>query len=356
MVESIAAERPGKPLKLGVIEGFYGRRWGTATRLLMMDWLSNLDFDAYLYAPKSDACLRKQWRAEWPTDEQAHLIQVARRCERQGLAFYLGLSPFELYADYDGPSRAALLEKVRSIVDIGVGGLAILFDDMPGGPADLAQRQAEICRDVQHCLGSLPLLVCPTYYSDDPVLDKFFGVRPSDYLAVLGRELPEEIACFWTGRKVVPERVAAIDLQKPADLLRRKLALWDNYPVNDSKTRSEHLYLQDLQGRESGIANHLNSHWCNAMNQAALSLPALASLPALYGRQSPDREKVFAAAGVDIDVQRACHVLASKNLQQLEPANRAALEKLVQKPTTASEELRAWISGEYQFDPACLTD
>jgi hyaluronoglucosaminidase len=269
---------------LGAIEGFYGRPWEPKRRLDMLRWLALLGFDAYLYAPKADSWLRKRWRDPWPASERRLLRDVAARCEESGLQFVVGLSPYAVYERYDADARRKLRTRVRQIADVGGAALALLFDDMPGGATDLAGRQAEICADVLAWSGMCALYMCPTYYSDDPVLDRVFGGRPVSYLETLGALLAREITPFWTGPEVCANSVSAEHLEDVRSRLRRPVALWDNYPVNDSKTRSAHLYLQGLAGRSTDAAAALQSHWCNAMNQPALSLPALASLPALYGR------------------------------------------------------------------------
>lgn len=73
------------------------------------------------------------------------------------------------------------------------------IDDMKGGP-NLAETQIEIVEYVQ-CVTDKTILFCPTYYSDDPILDKVFGRRPSNYLEKIGT-LPQKVQIFWTGNFV----------------------------------------------------------------------------------------------------------------------------------------------------------
>ena len=342
---------------LGVIEGFYGQPWPQESRLQMMGWLPQLGLEAYLYAPKADAVLRKQWRADWPPAHRAHLEALARRCESSGLEFAVGLSPYALYADYGERARAELKHKIERIRDLGELSLALLFDDMPGELPDLARRQLEIVHDIRHWQPDLGLRVCPTYYSDDPVLDKVFGERPRGYLEALGQGLPEGLELFWTGTQVCSPAVSREDLAPVMRDSRCSLALWDNYPVNDSRVRSDHLYLAPLDRRPGELRDCLGSHWCNAMNQPALSLPALASLAAVYQTQpATETGPVFAAAGLDEELLAACLPLAREGLSTLSPPRRRELGELAKGPGLARRELGAWLAGTYRFDPACLTD
>ncbi|EED33003.1 hyaluronidase [gamma proteobacterium NOR5-3] len=342
---------------LGVLEGFYGRPWSASSRLLMAQWLPALGLDAYLYAPKSDAYLRKAWHKQWPGSQRDHLAAVARQCKGSGLAFHVGLSPFELYLDYNRSARSALQGKINEIIDLGVSGLAILFDDMPGDLDSLEARQAEICADVRHWVSdsSIRLRVCPTYYSDDPILDEIFGQRPDGYIRSLYEQLDGAYEVFWTGPAVCSETIGAADLHDVHADCAGEIAIWDNYPVNDSRARSPHIYMDDLVGRSSDIGELIGSHWCNAMNQPALSLPALASLAVLYNREAPGARDVQAEAGLNERFIDGCRVLATRRLDELSAAQLKGLESLAGTESVAALELRDWLSGGYEFDPECLT-
>src|SRR5690606_22424077 len=84
----------------------------------------------------------------------------------------------------------------------GATELAILFDDMDGGPADLASRQAAIVDFAASRSRASRISVCPSYYSDDPLLDRVFGRRPARYLETLAAALDPRIGMFWTGEEV----------------------------------------------------------------------------------------------------------------------------------------------------------
>ncbi len=322
----------------------------------MLPWLKELGFGAYLYAPKADAHLRKRWQAPWPQEELELLKTLASACEAQGLEFCVGLSPMELYRAYDQAARDTLKARVDSIVNVGATGLGLLFDDMPGSMDSLAERQGEICADVRSWTAGLQLRLCPTYYSDDPILDKVFGSRPQAYLEDLGARLDPSVELFWTGPQVCSETVSADHLQRVSRLCDRPLALWDNYPVNDSRLRSEHLYFDGLSGRSLAGGAFLASHWCNAMNQSALSLPALASLPALYGAPQGAVATVLAEAGISGDLLVAARDLSQVRREDLSATQKASLEPFTRGESLAAQELRSWLAGAYVFDPACLTD
>ena len=340
---------------LGVIEGFYGRPWSQADRRFLIAVLRTLGLNAYLYAPKSDAYLRREWTRPWPESQRRLLRELSTAAEEALIEFAVGLSPYDLYRNYSASARRSLRARVEEIIACGVRSLALLFDDMPGDLPDLAARQAEITNDVAAWSGqNVTLRVCPTYYSDDPVLDRVFGRRPSNYLAALSHQIVHSVSLFWTGPKVCSDTVTIEHLANVRSGLMHPIALWDNYPVNDSKQRSEHLFLRPFHEREVGA--NLDSHWSNAMNQMALSLPALASLGKLYGRDTPEVGEVYRRAGLSSALIRACLPLAETSRSELSTDAEASLRTLAGADSLAAKELDAWLNGAYVFDPACLTD
>ena len=119
----------------GVIEGFYGRTWSYETRRAYADYLARAGLNACLYSPKADPFLRKQWQQPWPQEQWQQLEQLSGVYRERGIAWGVGLSPFELYRDYGPAQRGQLQRKVESIMQLQAPVLAILFDDMPGGCA-----------------------------------------------------------------------------------------------------------------------------------------------------------------------------------------------------------------------------
>ncbi|MHA7815092.1 MAG: beta-N-acetylglucosaminidase domain-containing protein [Pseudohaliea sp.] len=343
----------------GAIEGFYGRPWSPAERLQLVSDLADLDLDAYLYAPKADVHLRRRWEEPWPAAEAAALERLSLHCQGAGIAFGLGLSPFRLYADYGPARRRALQARIRQLDELGAAFLAVLFDDMPGDTPDLAARQAEIVADVAAWSGAARLLVCPTYYSDDPVLDRVFGPRPTGYREALGAGLPEGVDIFWTGRTVCAASIAEADMADAAAAFGRSLTLWDNWPVNDGARRSLHLYLAAPPEREGALSSTCAGHLCNAMNQPVLSLPALAGLAELHGRLASADDWLADRLGSAVATALAedAALLEHRRRDELDPREEGRLrERYAALPGAAPEELLAWLDGAWTFDPDCLTD
>ena len=347
-------------LLTGVIEGFYGRGWPFETRLAYAGYLSRLGLNTCLYCPKEDPFLRKRWREHWPQQQWQQLRELAAAYRQQQVMWGVGLSPYELYRDYGRPQRAELRAKIQRLAELEAPLLAILFDDMPGDLRDLAQRQAEIVADVAAELPGVRLLVCPTYYSFDPVLEKFFGAMPAGYWPQLGATMPRDVDIFWTGNRVCSDAVRQADISSIVEQLGRPVLLWDNYPVNDGAVRSNFLYCQRLSHRDSLPAGLISGHLCNAMNQGMASLPALLGLAELYGRgQGCDDAWLGQVMGQATwrQLQRDSEEFLQAGLTGMGPGRCQQLAADYRAlPGAAAAEIASWLAGEYTFDPACLTD
>jgi len=341
----------------GVIEGFYGRPWSYETRLAYADFLPHLGLDTYIYCPKGDPFLRRRWHQPWPSPDLQQLKNLSKTYRERSLNFGIGLSPFALYQSYGKRQRELLQAKVAELNTLEAPVLAILFDDMPGALDALASRQSEIVTDIVQWSSASRVLVCPTYYSFDPVLERHFGTMPEDYWQQLGRALPEQVEILWTGNLVCSESVSVADIENIRLQLERPVMLWDNYPVNDGATRSNFLYGHQLDNRDPGLAEVLSGHLCNPMNQGLVSLLALRGLGELYGSTT----KQWPAGAFDAQTYRQL-MQNIDDFQQLGLSGMGAsrCRQLADLyggwPGAAAQEVAGWLRGEYTFDPACLTD
>lgn len=339
----------------GVVEGFYGREWSWEARRSYAQFLQQTGLNSYLYCPKADPHLRKQWWQAWPDATETQLRALAQAYRQRHLNWGVGLSPYALYQDYSDPARKRLRNKLSRIDDLGGNLLAILFDDMPGDCPDLAARQSEILTDVQHWSACEHLLVCPTYYSFDPQLQRYFGARPEHYWSELGSGLPAELQIMWTGNEVCSATISAADITAISKHLGRKPVLWDNYPVNDGERASNFLHLTPLPGREAGLAQHIAGHFCNPMNQAQLSRYPLAGLAQLYGGASAAAED-FYSLELCRQLRTDQALFEESGLGGIAPAEREQLASVYAKiGDPAALEIADWLRGGYRFDPACLT-
>lgn len=347
----------------GVMEGFYGRSWSWQTREAYADFLKANGFGFYIYAPKDDAYLRRQWREDWPESQTQSLMHLASVYSDRGVAWGIGLSPFEIYLAFDDAAKCALREKVKAINRLDPDILCVLLDDMKGDVPRLAETQAEVFNFIADLSTARRFILCPTYYTFDPILEKIFGTMPEGYWEELGR-IDSSVDLFWTGPKVCSTEYPESHLKDVADRLGRKPFVWDNYPVNDSQRMSRFLQLRAYESRPYQMSEWTAGHAVNPMNQAWLSQIPFWTLGESYrlkDQYNPRRavvDAVEALCGADLAkaILEDVPLFQDQGLDGLnEDQNRALIEKYGAFQSPFAEEIVDWLREGYAFDPSCLT-
>ena len=354
-----------KPFQLGVVEGFFGSSWAWDARIDYADFLNRYDFNSYLYAPKSDRLLRQDWQVPFPQHHLEELQSLATVYQQKNLDFGIGLSPFELYKNFNADKKSLLKAKLQQINEINPSILCILFDDMQGDLDSLAERQLEINNFITQHSQASHFIFCPTYYSDDPVLAAHFGTKPKHYLEDIGSSLDPSIDIFWTGPKVFSESFPAQHLQEVAEKLQRKPLIWHNYPVNDAKRLTDFLHLKPFpnEPNQKIVMQELtNGHIANPMNQAYLSQLPLYSLSNIY-RGNLDGDQLKLACETLCPAPLAKIIIEDADFfqqQGLSNINVKDKKDFLNKyaafqDSPMANEIINWLNGHYNFDPNCLT-
>ena len=342
---------------LGIIEGFYGKPWTWEERAETISFLAPHGFGFYLYAPKGDSFLRRNWTESHPDQVTLELSKLSAHCRDLGVRFGIGLSPYESYTDFNEDARRALFRKLAFFEAVGIDDLAILFDDMRGDSPDIAEKQTEIVRWVRERARATRMIVCPSYYSDDPVLDRVFGARPAGYVEQLGASLAPDIDIFWTGEEVISRQFSPGHIERVTAQLGRKPFLWDNYPVNDGQRMSQYLHLRGFTGRPASIANDVRAHGINPALQ-----PVLGRIPALTLAESYRSGEAYQYGEA---FQRAATLVLGEKLgalvyEDLLTLQDIGLDRLGDKAVRLRErystighpgarEIIAWLDGAYRM-------
>jgi hyaluronoglucosaminidase len=277
-------------LRRGVVEGFFGPPWSLAERRLLFDFGSQRGMNTYLYAPKDDPYHRLRWRDPYPEPEWRKLLRLIAAAQSKDIDFVYGFHPGEQLCFSERNPVHILLDKAERFYDAGVRTFAVLFDDIPSRLvyardrrafdvslaraegswlAEIHARQSPSWRDVEWW-------ICPSYYSEDPLLERVFGRFESNFLEKLAQHLPANVACFWTGPAVVSGKITLEHARQIARRVRHPLLLWDNYPVNDLSMASE-LHIGPLLGRDRRLPEIVYGYLNNPMLQPNLSLVPLAT-------------------------------------------------------------------------------
>lgn len=342
--------------ELGIIEGFFGRPYTWEERADMVRALAPAGYGFYLYAPKVDGHLRRRWREPYPDATLESLTAFAQVCRDTDVRFGVGLSPYELFLDFDGPSKDALAAKLAQLDSLGLEDLGVFFDDMKGDLPELAGRQVEIIHWIAERTTAGRVIACPSYYTDDPVLDRVFGQRPTNYLEDLGAGLDPAVELMWTGEEVCAREFSPGHLARVAEQMRRKPFLWDNYPVNDGPRMSPHLHLRAFTGRPAAMGAEVSAHGINTASQAVLSrIPALTLVESYregdrYQYLAAFRRAALEVLGPDLadGVERTLLLLEDAGLNGITPEQHERLRaRFAAFDHPAAREIVAWLDGQF---------
>jgi hypothetical protein len=349
--------------ELGIIEAYFGRRWNWNDRHQVISRLAPAGFGYFHYAPKIDAELRRNWRQLHASDDARAISAFAAHCRALGVRFGIGFTPWGVQHDFEQDTRSAMHAKLRQFDSWGIDDLVILFDDMRGDIPDLARRQADICAFILDHSLARRFFFCPSYYSLDPVLDAVFGPRPAAYLETLGRLLDPAIHVYWTGEEVCSAEIGPAHVSQMAQMLGRKIALWDNYPVNDGPRMSRHLHIQAFTGRRHAIAPLISQHAINPASQPTLGCIAALTLPMVYTQADAYQySEAFHAAAVQVCGEHLAEMLVrdrmrlhTKGLAHLSGDEIRDLQTqygTIDHP--AAREIIDWLSGGYAITGEAL--
>ena len=344
-------------VELGIIEGYYGKPWSFEEREETMAFLARHGFRFYLYTPKADPHLRRLWREPHPPELAASIAALARRCRDAGVRFGIGISPAKAHLTFDQATRDALAAKLAFFDDVGAEDVAILFDDFRGDLPDLADRQAEIVHWAVGRTRATRVFVCPSYYTDDPVLDRVFGPRPERYVERFGALVDPAIDIFWTGAEVISREISPGHIGRVAEQLGRKPFIWDNYPVNDGARMSLYLHVRAFTGRPAALAGEVAGHGINPALQPTLTrVPALTLVDSYrmgadyqYGEALQRRAAEVLGAQLGRMIWEDLLQLQDVGLDRLGEKAAELRSRYAAVDHPGAREVVAWLDGEYRI-------
>lgn len=273
---------PEMPIR-GTIEGFYGQPWSHEDRLSQIEFYGQNKMNTYVYAPKDDPYHLSKWREPYPDDRFNQLEELVQKSKQNHVQFVFALSPGSSVCYSGNEDFGLLMNKMKSMYDIGVRSYAIFYDDISGdlqceadqkrfgdeeSPAAAAQAyllnrfQEEFIETNED---NERLITVPTEYS---------GLKDTAYKQLFGERVDPNVIIDWTGPSVVSPEITGEHAQEAADLFNHDLLIWDNYPVNDFET--SRLFLGPLENRDSDLTEHgVLGITANPMIQAEASKIAL---------------------------------------------------------------------------------
>jgi hypothetical protein len=346
---------------VGIIEGFFGPQWSHDKRKSYAHFLSLMGGGFYIYAPKQDPYLRKNWRDQWSTSYIDFLKNLVTTFHQEKILFGIGFSPFGLGLKMNDEDRLQLIQKLTIINTLKIDILGIFFDDMPTND-NLAKIQLEALSLVRGQFSG-KIIFCPSYYSTDPLLDKVFGERPANYLNQIGDGLPLDISIAWTGPQVISPEITVDHLKEVSLLLGRRPFIWENFFANDGPKNCKFLKLKPFTGRTHDSFLNAEAFGLNMMNQPELSKILFLSAQ-IVCRGENNSEKAFRDS-----LSRLCSPSFSEFIlkngdkfltQGLDNISHEVksdlLHELKSFKDPAAQEISDWLKGKFIVGSECLTD
>ena len=114
----------------GYLEGYYGRLMSWNDRSKLLESLSTLGMDFYIYGPKEDPYHRVKWSEPYPVEILNHFKAFHKKALKEGIRLYFSLSPGMNYGKNVKNDERDLLAKFEQFIEIGFKDFAIFFDDL----------------------------------------------------------------------------------------------------------------------------------------------------------------------------------------------------------------------------------
>lgn len=261
-------------LTRGYIEGFYGKTWENNKRLSVMRLMAKYGMNTYFYAPKDDIYHREKWRETYPADEYENLRMLFNEAKENFLDFNWCIGPGLTYKYTSDDDFNLLIEKIKSIYNMGVKGFGLLLDDIPwefqyeedaqkydsivDAHTDLINRTYNALKEID---SDIKLTVCPTQYSGD---------ENGYYISKFGKSIPSDVRMFWTGQEICSRVLTVRESQELLRSTDHRPLFWDNFPVNDCEMFQE-MHLGAIIGRDKDLYKACEGLISNVMEYAECS-------------------------------------------------------------------------------------
>jgi len=228
---------------------------------LMNCYISMFDIEHHEKWYDGDA---NRWWEDLPSAKKTSYEKVVKSAQEHGLTFCFSMNP-NLFSkrtvnEESHESIDLLFKHYAWMQGLGVRWFNLAIDDATNGVH--AASQARVCNEIFRRLRAkdpgAQMIFCPTYYWGDGTLPK-----QQPYLEVLARGLDQEIYVFWTGDAVVG-KVTRKATDTFRGIVKHRVILWDNYPVNDGHPT---MNLGPVTDRDPDICEVLDGYVANPLRE-----------------------------------------------------------------------------------------
>lgn len=277
---SVNADPPGGAVREGAtsvkfkLRGMKGWFWSPEQYLeeipllpgMKLNFLMNCYGSMIVSRPGEPWC--NEWWKPMPEARKDAFQRIIRSCAEHGISFCFAVHP-QLASPRplrwrDADDLAGLSQHYDWAQEQGVRWFSLCLDGSiwgPGGPAEYGALHAELVNALLARLhardSGAELLFCPAIYWGDATNPEHHA-----YLDALARRMHPGVRVFWNGDAIVTPRVTRVAAESYQRVIKHRLFLWDNYPVNDG---SPTLHLGPLNGRAPDLCEVVEGYLCNSM-------------------------------------------------------------------------------------------
>ena len=214
----------------------------------------------------------EKWINNWwepiPEAKKRGFERVVRECQKRHIQFCFAIHPqlgtkrpFDFNSEKD---FADLWQHYSWMQSLGVQWFSVSLDDIAVNRAGINYSGANHAKLVNRLFSKLrekdpnaQMVFCPTcYWGDGTAPDQ----RP--YLESLAKDLHPDVYVFWTGDAVYTAKVTRKAAETYKGIVKHRLVLWDNFPVND---RNPALHLGPVVGRDKDLCEVIDGYMSNPM-------------------------------------------------------------------------------------------
>jgi len=207
------------------------------------------------------------WKPMKDARKKAYL-RLIHACRENDITFCFAQQPHfvasHLLDEISGRSFDAFYQHFDWAQKQGVQWFSICLDGTSWGSAGPAAGGATHAAMVNAVFDRLRTEETEAQFIFCPVACWGDGTNPEHraYLENLGRDLRPEVFVFWNGDGVVTHRITRVAAESYKKIVKHRLFLWDNYPVNDG---SPTLHLGPVSGRDADLCEVIEGYLSNAM-------------------------------------------------------------------------------------------
>lgn len=290
----------------GVIEGFYSIPWSKDQRIDMLKFMDSVFLNSYIYAPKDDPYHNKKWREFYDLESLADLKDLVDLANDLDIDFIWAIHPGMNKFDFNNYQEEleTLLNKYRSLMEIGVKRFALFMDDIDRKEAfENRENHKKLYLDVENFLEEKDLghlLVVLPFYNQE-----WIDQEAKEYYKTIKES---SIEIMWTGNKVLSpiDDKSNIFFEEISD---KKPTIWLNWPVNDYMRDS--IFMESFEYFNSSRKKTFASLFANPMNQEELSKIGVGQIASyLWDMESFDIKEESEKSFLEIERNRSLYKIS----------------------------------------------